>query len=153
MKTLHDLKKIRAASPTPVFVLFPLGSKRFALPAETVTELARPGEMESFPHTTPLVSGILMRRGRIVPVCDVAPVLIGSESPARRSYLIVNRHFDGGASEWTALLVSGECELRAAPMLPPTGRLPHYVNGLLLIDGQFVEVLDLETLLSMEVPV
>ena len=103
MKTLRDFKKIRAALPTPVFVLFPLGSKRFALPAEAVTELASPGEVHSFPQTTPLLNGVLVRRGRIVPVCDVAPVLIGSETPGRRFYLIANRRLHDGSSEWTAL--------------------------------------------------
>src|SRR6478609_4546143 len=72
------------------YVLFPLGEKRFALPAETVTELARPDSVQTFPHRTPLLTGVLVRRGRIVPVCDVAQVLVGPAAPPRKFYLIAN---------------------------------------------------------------
>ena len=132
------------------FVLFPLGEKRFALPAETVTELARPDRLQTFPHTTPLLTGVLLRRGRVVPVCDVAAVLVGPQAPARKFYLIANRSF-GSVRERTAIPVSGECKLTSAEMLPPTGKLPPYVCGLLSLDSEIVEVLDLERLAAAEV--
>ncbi len=127
------------------FVLFPLGKKRFALPASQVTELARPDRLQSFPHTTKLLTGVLVRRKHIVPVCDIAQVLIGPNAPARKFYLIATRKF-GSASEWTAIPVSGECELSNAEMIPPTGKLPRYVTGLLSLDNEIVEVISLETL-------
>lgn len=125
------------------FVLFPLGKKRFALPAERVTELARPDRLQNFPHTTGLLVGVLVRRGRIVPVCDIAQTLIGPEGPTRKFYLIATRKF-GLYSEWTAIPVTGECELTSTEMLPPTGKLPGYVCGLLSLKDDIVEVLDLE---------
>src|SRR5438876_7847685 len=131
------------SSPAPgqkAWVLFPLGRKRFALPAETVTELARPDRLQAFPHTTTLLTGVLVRRGHIVPVCDVAQVLIGPLAPPRKFYLIATRKFEGGASEWTALPVTGECELTNTPMLPRTGPLPHHVVGLLSLDNEIIEV-------------
>ena len=131
------------------FVLFPLGKKRFALPAERVTELARPDRLQSFPHTTWLLAGVLVRRGRIVPVCDIAQVLIGPSAPARRFYLIATRCFEG-AVEGTAIPVSGECELVRTGMIPPTGKLPDYVCGLLPLDKEIVEVLDLDQLAAGE---
>ena len=113
-----------------------------------------------------LVAGVLVRRGRIVPVCDVAPLLVGPNPPSRKFYLIATRRFAsdpagtpsaGPASEWTAIPVSGECELSSAEMLPPAGRLPGYVAGLLNLTpavpgaaaGQeMVEVVDLEKLIA-----
>jgi chemotaxis signal transduction protein len=127
------------------FVLFPLGRKRFALPAPKVTELARPDELQAFPHGTPLISGVLLRRGRIIPVLDVAQVVIGPDAPARRFYLIANRVF-GRATELTAIPVSGECELTTSELLPRTGRLPEYVTGLLSLEDEIIEVLSLELL-------
>ncbi len=127
------------------FVLFPLGKKRFALPASQVTELARPDRVQAFPHTTKLLTGVVVRRKHIVPVCDIAQVLIGPNAPARKFYLIATRKF-GSASEWTAIPVSGECELSNAEMIPPTGKLPRYVTGLLSLDNEIVEVISLETL-------
>jgi chemotaxis signal transduction protein len=129
------------------FVLFPLGEKRFALPAECVAELARPDSPQSFPHTTPLIIGVLVRRGNIVPVCDIAEVLLGKNAPARKFYLIASRQF-GEHAELTALPVTGECELAAAEMKQPTGRLPEYVVGLLTLKDEIVEVIELEKLIG-----
>ena len=132
------------------FVLFPLGKKRFALPADVVTELARPDRLQAFPHTTPLLSGVLVRRSHIVPVFDVAQVLIGPGAPARKFYLIATRRF-GTAPEWTAIPVSGECELTTAEVVAPAGKLPPYVVGLLSLEREIVELLDLEKLAEAEV--
>ena len=132
------------------FVLFPLGEKRFALPAETVAELARPDRLQTFPHATPLLTGVLVRRGMIVPVCDVAQILIGNEGPPRKFYLIASRNF-GDSPEQIALPVTGECELAAAEIVQPTGMLPEYVVGLLPIRQEIIEVVDLEKLVGAEV--
>jgi chemotaxis signal transduction protein len=131
------------------FVLFPLGSKRFALPAGLVTELARPDRMHTFPHTTSLLAGVLLRRGHVIPVCDVAEVLVGNGAPARKFFLIATSTL-ANQSEWTALPVTGECELTASEMLQPTGELPRYVAGLLSLKDEIVEVIDLEKLVATE---
>src|SRR5512133_147694 len=93
------------------FVVFPIGEKRFATPAVVVSELAQPDTPQIFPHTTPLLTGVLVRRGRIVPVCDVAQVLVGPHAPARRFYLIATRRSE---SELIAVPVTGDCELVTA---------------------------------------
>jgi chemotaxis signal transduction protein len=131
------------------YVLFPLGQKRFALHSEVVAELARPDRLHAFPHTTPLLTGVLYRRGRLVPVCDVGQVLVGSDAPARRFYLIVQPS-SAGESEWTAIPVTGECELVKSEIRPPTGRLPAWVTGLLSLP-EIVEVLDLNRLLALSI--
>ena len=132
------------------FVLFPLGKKRFALPAEHVRELARQDEPQTFPHTTPLLTGVVLRRNQIVPVADVSRVLVGPDAPARRFYLVVNRQGKANPGR-TAIPVTGECELADAEQLPVTGTLPSYVCGLLSLEDEIVEVLDIEKLMSAEV--
>ena len=127
------------------FVLFPLGAKRFALPAECVTELARMDTLHEFPSTTPLVNGVLVRRGEVVPVYDVAQVLTGSDAPPRKFYLIAKRRF-GSAEERTAIPVTGDCELTSAELLPRTGDLAGYITGLLSLPNEIVEVIELEKL-------
>jgi two-component system, chemotaxis family, chemotaxis protein CheV len=133
------------------FVFFPLGKKRFAFHAEDVTELAQPDRLQIFPHRTGLLAGVLVRRGRIVPVLDVAQVLVGPDVPPRKFYLIVNRQY-GARQEWTAIPVTGECELSSVEPAAPSGNLPRYVTGLLTVDNEIVEVVDLEKLVSEEAP-
>jgi len=134
---------------TASFVLFPLGRKRFALPAERVTELARMDRVHEFPSTTPLVNGVLVRRGEVIPVCDVAEVLVGADAPPRKFYLIAKRKF-AEADERAAIPVTGDCELANSELLPRTGELKSYVRGLLSLPEEIVEVLDLETLMTEE---
>jgi chemotaxis signal transduction protein len=95
------------------------------------------------------MAGVLVRRGRIVPVFDVAQVLLGPNAPARKFYLIANRKF-GRELEWTAVPVTGECELTTLETVAPTGRLPNYVIGLLSLAEEIVEVIDLEKLAAWE---
>ncbi len=134
---------------TSSFVLFPLGKKRFALPAERVTELARMDRVHEFPSTTPLVNGVLVRRGEVIPVCDVAEVLVGRDAPPRKFYLIAKRKFER-AEERAAIPVTGDCELTNTELLPRTGELAHYVNGLLSLPGEIIEVIDFEKLMTEE---
>jgi chemotaxis signal transduction protein len=129
------------------FVLFPLGKKRFALPAERVTELARMDTVHAFPSNTPLVNGVLVRRGEVIAVCDVAQVLVGRDAPPRKFYLIAKRRFDS-AEERTAIPVSGDCELTNSELLPRTGDLAAYVQGLLSLPDEIVEVIELEKLMT-----
>jgi len=134
------------------FVLFPIGSKRFALPAAQVTELARPDKLQSFPHTTPLHTGVLVRRSHMVPVLDVAQVLIGPNAPTRKFYLIATRKI-GRFEEWTAVPVTGECELKRMEMRPSTAKLPSYVSGLLSFDDEIIQVVDLDRIARVEAAV
>jgi chemotaxis signal transduction protein len=138
------------ASADKSYVLFPLGKKRFALPAEAVTELARPDSVQSFPHRTPLLTGVLVRRGRIVPVCDLAQVLVGPAAPPRKFYLIANCKRESRL-ELTAVPVTGECELTSAPRVPLSGGEPQYISGLLESGGQIIEIVALEKLVPAEV--
>src|SRR2546429_7730970 len=81
------------------FVLLRLGERRFAVAADDTAELVSPSRVFSFPHRTPGIEGVILRRGRIVPVCDVAEKLIGTRLTARRFYLIALRR-DGQRTEW-----------------------------------------------------
>ncbi|HLJ86057.1 MAG TPA: chemotaxis protein CheW [Candidatus Angelobacter sp.] len=131
------------------YVFFPLGKKKFALPAEKVTELAKPDRLQRFPHRTRMLTGVLVRRGRIVPVCDVAQILAGPDAPPRKFYLIANRQFES-RQEWTAIPVTGECELVSAEQVEPSGKAPEYVTGFVWQGAEVIEVVNLEKLFATE---
>ena len=127
------------------FVLLRLGERRFAVAAGVIAELVAPSRIFRFPHHTKEIEGVILRRGRIVPVCDVAEKLIGKSLKSRRFYLIAQRRY-ASQSEWVALPVTGDCELISAEMIPASeADMPH-VAGWLSHDGDVIEVLNLAAL-------
>jgi len=127
------------------FVLLRLGERRFALKANQIAELVAPSRVFRFPHHTVALEGVLLRRGRIVPVCDVSERLVGKKLTMRRFYLIANR-FWASHRESVALPVSGDCELITAEMTPRSESDSPHVAGWLSHGGDVIEILNLEAL-------
>jgi chemotaxis signal transduction protein len=129
------------------FVLVQVGECRFALHASTIAELAPPLRLHVFPHTSPLVVGVILRRGRIVPVYDPSPILHSQSPSAHRFYLIAHCSF-GNTSELSAIPVSGECELVTGELQALDTERPKYVSGILKSGEEDLDVLDLGALLA-----
>jgi chemotaxis signal transduction protein len=127
------------------FVLLRLGERRFAVSAREIAELVPPSRVFRFAHHTSEIEGVILRRGRVVPVCDVAEKLIGKKLTSRRFYLIAQRRF-GTQTEWVALPVTGDCELIHADMTPPSPSDAPHVGGWLAHAGDVIEVLHLPAL-------
>ncbi len=96
-------------------VLLRIGERTFALAADQVAELVAPSRIFRFPHNTKELDGIILRRGRVVPVCDLAEKLTGKRLMSRRFYLIAWRQ-QTQSKETVAIPVSGECELIRADL-------------------------------------
>src|SRR5215470_14546222 len=86
------------------FVLLRVGERRFALRAGHIVELIAPSRVFRFPNRTAELEGVILRRGRIIPVCDVSERLVGKKMSVRRFYLITTRLF-GTQKEAIALPV------------------------------------------------
>jgi len=127
------------------FVLLRLGERRFAVPARQIAELVAPSRVFRFPHRTPKLEGVILRRGRIVPVCDASEMLLGKRLTSRRFYLIAVRNY-GTQKEWVAMPVTGDCELITAEMMAASESDAPHVAGWLSHDGDVIEVLNLDTL-------
>jgi chemotaxis signal transduction protein len=127
------------------FVLLRLGERRFAVSASQIAELVAPSRVFRFPHRTSKLEGVILRRGRIVPVCDVSEMLLGKRLTSRRFYLIAVRNY-GTLKEWIAVPVTGECELINSEMMAASETDAPHVAGWLSHDGDVIEVLNLDTL-------
>jgi chemotaxis signal transduction protein len=134
-----------AEAELQAFVLLRLGDRRFAVSAGEIAELVAPSRVFRFPHRTGEIEGVILRRGRIVPVCDVAEKLISKKLTSRRFYLIAQRRY-GVHTELVALPVTGECELIHAEMSPPSEVDAPHVAGWLSHAGDVIEVLNLAAL-------
>lgn len=132
------------------YVLLQVGERRFAMRADIVEELAPPVRLHSFPHTSPLIVGVIVRRGHVVPVYDVGPLLLGKASPAHRFYLVARRQF-GDTTESSAIPVNGECELATGEVQPPLAGRPEYVTGILETADEKLEVLNFGLLMAAPV--
>jgi chemotaxis signal transduction protein len=133
-------------SPETAYVLLHLGEQRFAVRAENVEELAGASRFQKFPHTTPLVEGVIVRRKRLIPVRDVASVVTGRPIAVHRFYLIVRRRY-GAIEEAEAIPVTGDCELLSGVIPLPMGEgQPDYFAGAIDLAGEQIPLLDLEKL-------
>jgi chemotaxis signal transduction protein len=126
-------------------VLLRLGERRFALAAEQIAELVAPSRVFRFAHRTAEIDGVILRRGRVVPVCDVAEKLTGKKLTSRRFYLVATQK-RGASLDWVALPVSGECELITADFTPAGASDSPHVAAWLSHDGEVIEVLNLDAL-------
>jgi chemotaxis signal transduction protein len=136
-----------AATASTSFVLLQLGGRRFALDADIVTELAPPVRLHTFPHSSAMLSGVIVRRSRIIPVYDASAVLIGKRAASHRFYLIARRRF-GRTSELSALPVDGECALASGELRPPDPGQPSYIMGRVAVGGEIIDVLDFESVVT-----
>ena len=127
------------------FVLLRLGERRFAVRAGQIAELVAPTHVFKFPNRTSQIEGVILRRGRIVPVCDVAEALTGKRVTSRRLYLLAVRHY-GAQTEWVALPVTGECELINAEMSAAVESDAPHVAGWLSHAGDMIEVLNIDAI-------
>ncbi len=126
-------------------VLLRLGERRFALAADQVAELVAPSRIYRFPHSTTDLDGVILRRGRVVPVCDLAEKLIGKRLTSRRFYLIAMRQQATG-KESVAIPVSGECELIQADVTEASASDSPHVAAWLSHSGEVIELLNLNAL-------
>ena len=124
------------------FVLLQIAGQRFALPAAAIAELAPPVRLHVFPHTSPLLTGVIVRRGRIGPVLDASRALSGRSSLGHRFFLIARPKFSG-AEEICAIPLDGDCELVSGESRAPGLGQPSYISSEISAGDDWIGVLDL----------
>ena len=126
------------------FVTFPLGEQRYALDSSLVKELLMPDRVYSFPHTMKSVEGVLVRRGAVIPVCDLRAAFGHS---AERSFYVVARCNFVDRQETVAIPVSGACQLvqgECGELAEPV----KFITGVLRTGGQTLPLLNLELVVA-----
>jgi len=72
-----------------LFVLFHLGSERYALEANRVVEVVPLLELKRFPQSPPGVAGMFIYRGRPVPALDLCALTLGRPATEHLSTRII----------------------------------------------------------------
>lgn len=130
----------------PSFVVAQIGCRRIALQSAGIAELILSPLLHTFPHTTSLIVGVVLRRGRVLPVLDMGLGLLGVPSSAAKFYLVIERHFANVADRY-AIPVDGECELVSGIMFPPKEQ-GGFAIGCLDLAGDVIEVIDFEKVIA-----
>ena len=129
---------------TTRFVTFPLGDERYALDSSQVKELVMPSRVYSFPHAMRSLEGVLIRRGTVIPVCDLRGAF--GHGAERNLYVIARCNYAGRA-ETVAIPVSGDCQLvQGEREEAPSGVT--FVAGLLHTGGKTVPLLNLDQVMA-----
>jgi chemotaxis signal transduction protein len=130
----------------PSFVVAQIGSRRIALQSSGIAELILSPQLHTFPHTTSLIVGVVLRRGRVLPVLDMGLGLLGVPSADAKFYLVIERHVANFPDRY-AIPVDGECELISGIMFPPDDE-SGFAIGRLDIAGDMIDVIDFEKVIA-----
>jgi chemotaxis signal transduction protein len=127
------------------FVLVHIGDRRFAVAAGAVAELSPPVRLHTFPHTSACLSGVIVRRGRIVPVCN-AGALLGGRGPSANLFYLIAECNGGEGAELLAIPVNGESELASGEMVAREDSAPDHISGTVRTGSGSVAILNLSAL-------
>lgn len=124
-----------------VHVRVRIGPEDYALPVESVTEVAELGEVTPVPGAHAAVLGARNLRGQVLPVIDMAAVFgLPSGSP---NCLVVADH-DGRQAAFAVDAVAG---VEPLPDISEEAESKHLV-GATLIDASLVGVVDVQSVLD-----
>lgn len=126
------------------FVTFPLGDQRYALDSSQVKELLMPAKVYRFPHTMSSVEGVLVRRGAVIPVCDLRETF--GHGPERSFYVIAQCNYLG-RREVIAIPVTGDCQLVQGVRGEASGAV-EFVAAVLHTGGRTFPLLDLDEIVA-----
>jgi chemotaxis signal transduction protein len=130
----------------PSFVVAQIGPRRVALQSSEIAELILSPQLHTFPHTTSLIVGVVLRRGRVFPVLDMGLGLLGIPSADAKFYLVIERHVANFPDRY-AIPVDGECELVTGIMFPPNEDNA-FAIGRLDLAGDVIDVIDFEKVIA-----
>jgi purine-binding chemotaxis protein CheW len=135
-----------AATSAPVettYVRMALGSEVYALPVDTVLEVADLPEVASVPGAPGAVLGVCNLRGNVLPVVDVRLLLGAADSGMVAGRLVV---IDGGGRR-VGFAVDAVTDVGPLPGAPEPTDAEH-LNGAVIVGGTLIGFLELDSLLA-----
>ncbi len=131
---------------------FELAGAPYAVPVERVREIVRMRPVTPVPRTPDEVRGVISLRGEMIELIDLRRRLsLGSIEPSRRTRIIVIKTSD---DEVVGLLVDAVREVlrvSEAAIQPATGSDTGAVNDLCKFHDEFVSMIELDRVLSLDV--
>lgn len=135
---------------------FLLGGEQYALPLARVREVLRHEPITPVPGVPPSIRGVISRRGRVVPVVDLAvrfgrPPLVATRWTC---FLLVEVDIEGERTQLAMMVdqVDSVLELAAQDVLPPppfgTAIRADFLRGMARQDSGLVLLLEVDRVLA-----
>lgn len=140
------------------YLTFTLGDEMFAIGILTIREIIEYGNLTEVPMTPPFIRGVINLRGAVVPVIDLA-IRFGRQSretTRRTCIVIIEVETDKGRQEMGIVVdaVSEVLEIPPSEIEPApefgTKIRNDFIAGMGKVNGNFVVLLDVSRVLSME---
>jgi len=146
---------------TSQYLTFVLSGAMYALDILQSKEIIDYGNLTEVPMTPSFVCGVINLRGRVVPVIDLeARFGKGNTKIAKRSCIVIVETGDDNDSDDTQDIgivvdaVNEVIEISQQDIEPPpsfgTGIRPDFINGMAKRNGQFVILLNVNHVLSVD---
>jgi purine-binding chemotaxis protein CheW len=145
-------------SDTRQYLTFKLGEEVFALEVANVREILEFIPITKVPRTPDFMTGVINLRGSVVPVTDMRLKfgMSETEKTVNTCIIVVEVNIDGEKALLGALVDSVQevFELEAQQIEPPPrlglGMKTEFIEGMGKRDNQFVIILDIDKVFSME---
>ena len=147
-----------AIADTRQYLTFKLGEEVFALEVANVREILEFIPITKVPRTPDFMTGVINLRGSVVPVTDMRLKfgMSETEKTVNTCIIVVEVNIDGEKALLGALVDSVQevFELEAQQIEPPPrlglGMKTEFIEGMGKRDNQFVIILDIDKVFSME---
>lgn len=148
-----DVAAAAATTVQPRYLRCTVGGLPFALPLETLAEVALVPRVVPVPHVRPWVLGVVNVRGHVLALVDLRTLLGWPSPPAPTDRMLVGRR--RGGEPLGAFVVDGVQGIRTysperARLLDGSDGVPHGIVGTCDEDAGEVMVLDVERLLATD---
>ncbi len=130
------------------------GSQLYGVNVFKVREVLQCPSLTIMPHSNPVVRGVATVRGNTVPVIDLALATGKHEKTKLEDSFVIVTEYNTKTQGFLVCAVERIVNLNWEEILPPpagTGR-EHYLTAVTHVEGELVEVLDVEKILAEVVP-
>lgn len=129
------------------------GSQRFAINVFKVQEVQQLPKMNVLPQSDPVVVGVTTVRGVTIPVIDLSKAIGRSSIPQDENANIIVTEYNQSIQAFLVGKVDRIVNLNWEEILPPPAAsgTNNYLTALTRLDGQIVEIIDVERVLAQVV--
>jgi purine-binding chemotaxis protein CheW len=159
LSAAEELEESRAGSEEQQqYLTFRVGEETFAIGILAIKEIIEYASLTAVPMMPDCVRGVINLRGRVVPVIDLA-VRFGKDAtvPGRRTCIVIVEVDSDGEHQDIGIVVDAvnqvleipDEEIEPAPGFGTKLR-PDFIAGMGKVDGEFVIILSVNQVLSIE---